>query len=57
MKHGSWILGGGWNNDIWGGEPPMASWINDVTLHNPVRKYIVFINCLNFKIYIIIMST
>ncbi|KAM7472624.1 hypothetical protein LguiA_010807 [Lonicera macranthoides] len=36
MKHGSWILGGGWNNDIWGGESPMASWIDDVTLHNPV---------------------
>lgn len=37
MKHGSWILGGGWNNDLWGGELPLASWIDDITGHNPVR--------------------
>ncbi|KAH7860098.1 hypothetical protein Vadar_009293 [Vaccinium darrowii] len=36
LKHGSWLLGGGWNNDLWGGEFPMASWIDDVTPHNPV---------------------
>uniref|UniRef100_A0A5B7BBP1 Amidohydrolase 3 domain-containing protein n=1 Tax=Davidia involucrata TaxID=16924 RepID=A0A5B7BBP1_DAVIN len=36
MKHGSWVLGGGWNNDLWGGELPMASWIDDITPHNPV---------------------
>ncbi|GMH15713.1 hypothetical protein Nepgr_017554 [Nepenthes gracilis] len=35
-KHGSWIVGGGWNNDLWGGELPMASWIDDITPHNPV---------------------
>ncbi|KAI8571586.1 hypothetical protein RHMOL_Rhmol01G0131500 [Rhododendron molle] len=35
LKHGSWLLGGGWNNDLWGGEFPMASWIDDVTPHNP----------------------
>ncbi|KAM7265368.1 hypothetical protein ACFE04_003051 [Oxalis oulophora] len=35
-KRGSWILGGGWNNDLWGGELPMASWIDDVTPDNPV---------------------
>ncbi|KAK6933978.1 Amidohydrolase 3 [Dillenia turbinata] len=35
-KHGSWILGGGWNNDIWGGDLPMASWIDDITPNNPV---------------------
>ncbi|CAK9171042.1 unnamed protein product [Ilex paraguariensis] len=36
MKPGSWVLGGGWNNDLWGGELPMASWIDDFTPHNPV---------------------
>ncbi|GAB4832163.1 Protein LONG AFTER FAR-RED 3 [Ancistrocladus abbreviatus] len=35
-KQGSWILGGGWNNDLWGGELPMASWIDDITPYNPV---------------------
>ncbi|KAK6933977.1 Amidohydrolase 3 [Dillenia turbinata] len=35
-KRGSWILGGGWNNDIWGGDLPMASWIDDITPNNPV---------------------
>lgn len=35
-KHSSWILGGGWNNDLWGGDLPAASWIDDVTLNNPV---------------------
>ncbi|WOH00601.1 hypothetical protein DCAR_0519969 [Daucus carota subsp. sativus] len=36
MEHGSWILGGGWNNDFWGGELPMATWIDDITENNPV---------------------
>ncbi|XP_019235567.1 PREDICTED: uncharacterized protein LOC109215900 isoform X3 [Nicotiana attenuata] len=36
VKEGSWLLGGGWNNDIWGGDLPMASWIDSVTPHNPV---------------------
>ncbi|KAG8363710.1 hypothetical protein BUALT_Bualt19G0050700 [Buddleja alternifolia] len=36
MQHGSWLLGGGWNNDLWGGELPVASWIDDITPHNPV---------------------
>ncbi|GER37284.1 amidohydrolase family [Striga asiatica] len=36
LQPGSWLLGGGWNNDLWGGEPPMASWIDDITPHNPV---------------------
>ncbi|KAK8612113.1 hypothetical protein V6N13_092232 [Hibiscus sabdariffa] len=35
-KRGSWILGGGWNNDFWGGELPVASWIDEVTADNPV---------------------
>ncbi|KAK6143252.1 hypothetical protein DH2020_023600 [Rehmannia glutinosa] len=36
MQPGSWLLGGGWNNDFWGGELPMASWIDAITPHNPV---------------------
>ncbi|TKY68292.1 putative amidohydrolase YtcJ [Spatholobus suberectus] len=35
-KQGSWILGGGWNNDLWAGDLPAASWIDDVTPNNPV---------------------
>ncbi|XP_010427387.1 PREDICTED: uncharacterized protein LOC104712233 [Camelina sativa] len=35
-KEGSWILGGGWNNDVWGGEMPSASWIDEISPHNPV---------------------
>jgi predicted amidohydrolase YtcJ len=37
-KPGSWILGGGWNNDQWGGDLPAANWIDDITPNNPVRN-------------------
>lgn len=33
---GTWVLGGGWNNDLWGGGLPIASWIDDITPQNPV---------------------
>ncbi|WOK99095.1 hypothetical protein Cni_G07807 [Canna indica] len=33
---GEWILGGGWNNDLWGGELPLASWIDSISPDNPV---------------------
>ncbi|KAG0477134.1 hypothetical protein HPP92_013975 [Vanilla planifolia] len=33
---GEWVLGGGWNNDIWGGDLPVSSWIDDITQDNPV---------------------
>ncbi|KAJ0100961.1 hypothetical protein Patl1_05358 [Pistacia atlantica] len=36
LKKGSWILGGGWNNDLWGGDLPTTSWIDDITPDNPV---------------------
>ncbi|XP_058008052.1 protein LONG AFTER FAR-RED 3 isoform X4 [Hevea brasiliensis] len=36
LEEGSWVLGGGWNNDLWGGELPVASWIDDITPKNPV---------------------
>ncbi|XP_077249939.1 protein LONG AFTER FAR-RED 3-like isoform X2 [Tasmannia lanceolata] len=36
-KHkGSWVLGGAWNNELWGGDLPAASWIDDITPSNPV---------------------
>ncbi|XP_078442800.1 amidohydrolase family [Wolffia australiana] len=36
-KHeGDWILGGGWNNNLWGGDLPVASWIDAISPHNPV---------------------
>ncbi|CAL0333595.1 unnamed protein product [Lupinus luteus] len=35
-KQDSWILGGGWNNDLWGGDQPAASWIDNVSPDNPV---------------------
>eukprot|EP00252_Welwitschia_mirabilis_P007513 TRINITY_DN1893_c0_g1_i1.p1 TRINITY_DN1893_c0_g1~~TRINITY_DN1893_c0_g1_i1.p1 ORF type:complete len:549 (-),score=125.51 TRINITY_DN1893_c0_g1_i1:219-1865(-) len=35
-ERGNWILGGGWNDDNWGGELPEASWIDNVSEHNPV---------------------
>lgn len=34
--HGCWVLGGGWNNDLWGGDLPVASWVDDITPNNPV---------------------
>jgi predicted amidohydrolase YtcJ len=32
----SWILGGDWNNDAWGGELPNKSWIDSVTGNHPL---------------------
>ncbi|XP_062231383.1 protein LONG AFTER FAR-RED 3-like isoform X2 [Phragmites australis] len=34
--HGQWILGGGWNNDVWGGDFPTAAWLDDISPNNPV---------------------
>lgn len=42
MKSGSWIVGSGWNNDLWDGELPNASWIDSVTPNHPVRTYFFF---------------
>lgn len=38
---GEWILGGGWNNDIWGGDLPIALWMDEFTQDNPVLDHIV----------------
>ncbi|KAF6150160.1 hypothetical protein GIB67_023115 [Kingdonia uniflora] len=36
-KHqGSWVLGGGWNNELWGGDLPIRSWVDEITPNNPV---------------------
>ncbi|CAO2167744.1 unnamed protein product [Urochloa humidicola] len=36
-KHpGQWILGGGWSNDVWGGDFPSAAWLDDISPDNPV---------------------
>lgn len=37
VKRGQWVLGGGWNNEKWGGELPSASWIDSFTKDIPVR--------------------
>lgn len=39
--HGEWILGSGWNNDLWGGELPLASWIDGITPDNPVGSHAI----------------
>ncbi|TVU36822.1 hypothetical protein EJB05_18771 [Eragrostis curvula] len=33
---GQWILGGGWNNDFWGGDFPTAAWLDDISPDNPI---------------------
>lgn len=33
---GQWILGGGWNIDLWGGGYPEASWLDGISAQNPV---------------------
>uniref|UniRef100_A0A0D6R1A8 Amidohydrolase 3 domain-containing protein n=2 Tax=Araucaria cunninghamii TaxID=56994 RepID=A0A0D6R1A8_ARACU len=36
MDKDHWVLGGGWNNEYWGGELPQASWFDNITRDNPV---------------------
>ena len=36
ISPGTWITGGIWNHQNWGGELPEASWIDSVTPNNPV---------------------
>ncbi len=36
LPAGTWITGGVWNHQNWGGELPEASWIDSVTRENPV---------------------
>jgi len=36
LEEGEWILGGDWDHEMWGGDLPDRSWIDEVTPHNPV---------------------
>lgn len=36
IPKGSWILGGDWDHENWGGELPSKEWIDSVTQYNPV---------------------
>ena len=36
LEEGEWILGGDWDHEMWGGELPDRSWIDEVTPRNPV---------------------
>ena len=36
VPSGTWITGGDWDHQNWGGELPQASWIDSVTANNPV---------------------
>lgn len=36
IQPGTWILGGNWDHENWGGELPDRNWIDQVTPNNPV---------------------
>ena len=36
IPSGTWITGGDWDHQNWGGELPQASWIDSITPNNPV---------------------
>lgn len=36
LPHGTWITGGDWDHQHWGGELPHRDWIDSVTPNNPV---------------------
>ena len=33
---GQWVVGGGWNEMLWGGEVPTAAWLDEAAPANPV---------------------
>ena len=41
QKDGSWVLGGDWDHEAWGGELPSRTWIDSVTGEHPlfVNRY------------------
>lgn len=52
---GTWITGGDWNHENWGGEMPQASWIDSVTQYNPISLnrldgHLILVNSLGMKI-------
>ncbi len=36
LKPGTWIMGGNWDHENWGGELPDRNWIDAITPNNPV---------------------
>jgi len=36
LSDGAWILGGNWDHELWGGQYPDKSWIDDVIMNRPV---------------------
>ena len=36
LPDGAWILGGNWDHELWGGQYPDKSWIDDVISNRPV---------------------
>jgi predicted amidohydrolase YtcJ len=36
LEDGTWITGGDWDHELWGGELPKKSWIDAATFSNPV---------------------
>jgi len=36
MEPGTWITGGDWDHENWGGKLPEKSWIDSVTMNNPI---------------------
>ncbi|MEW5915351.1 MAG: amidohydrolase, partial [Gemmatimonadota bacterium] len=36
VPNGTWIMGGDWDNERWGGELPTRAWIDSVTPNHPV---------------------
>jgi predicted amidohydrolase YtcJ len=36
QEPGTWILGGDWDHQLWGGELPQKEWVDSVTRQNPI---------------------
>jgi len=36
LPEGAWLLGGGWNEEDWGGEPPTRGWLDRAAPERPV---------------------
>lgn len=36
QEPGTWIIGGDWDHQLWGGEMPQKEWVDSVTINNPI---------------------
>lgn len=55
LKQGKWILGGNWDEQLWGGALPIHQWIDSVTPNHPVAVarldlHSLFLNGLALKL-------